>query len=106
MFPMFGIHPDPQKITLRNIQDGGDNLPFLHIYIPLCGNFVHKERLVPSMDDGSCLSHKSDLEIAVQFEVANSQTSAVYICYAIYTDVGSILDVKSQYFLSPYLRYM
>jgi hypothetical protein len=77
MFPMFGIHPNPQKITLRNIQDGGDNSPFPHVYVPLCGNFVNKERLVPSMDDGSCLSRKSDLEIAVQFEVANSQTSAV-----------------------------
>jgi hypothetical protein len=38
--------------------------------------------------------------------LANSQPSAVYVCYAIYTDVGNILDVKSQYFSSPYLRYM
>ncbi len=106
MFPMLGIHPDPQKLTLRNIQDGGDNSPFPHVYVPLCGNFVNKERLVPSTNDGSCISRKSDLEIAIQFEVANSQTSAVYVCYAIYTNVGIILDVKSQYFLSPYLRYM
>jgi hypothetical protein len=106
MFPMFGIQPDPTKLTLRNIQDGGENSPFPHIYVPLCGNFVDRERLVPSMDDGSCISRKSDLEIALQFEVANSQTSAVYVCYAIFTDVANILDVRSQYFSSPYLKYM
>jgi hypothetical protein len=93
MFPMFGIQPNPKKLTLTNIQDGGDNSPFPHIYVPLCGNFVNREHLVPSTDDGSCISRKANLEIAFQFEVANSQTSAVYVCYAIYTDVANILDV-------------
>jgi hypothetical protein len=107
LFPMFGIHPDPQKVTLRAVQDGGDNSPFPHVYVPLCGNFIDKERLVPALDDaGSCISRKSNLEIAVQFEVANSQPSAVYVCYAIYTDVANVLDVRSQYFSSPYLKYM
>lgn len=106
MFPMFGIYPDPAKLNLSAIQDGGTQSPFPHVYVPLCGDFAKKERLVPATDDGSCISRKSDLEIAVQFELANSQPSAVYVCYAIYTDVGNILDVKSQYFSSPYLRYM
>jgi hypothetical protein len=106
MFPMFGIQPDPKKLTLTNIQDGGHNSPFHHIYVPLCGNFVNRECLVHCMDDGSCVSHKANFEIAFQFEVANSQTSAVYVCYSIYTDVANILDVRGQYFLSPYLRYM
>jgi hypothetical protein len=106
MFPMFGIYPDPAKLNLSAIQDGGAQSPFPHVYVPLCGNFAKKERLVPATDDGSCISRKSDLEIAIQFELANSQPSAVYVCYAIYTDVGNILDVKSQYFSSPYLRYM
>jgi len=61
---------------------------------------------VPPLDDGSCISRKDNLEISFQFEATNSQTSAVYVCYAIYTDVANILDVRSQYFSSPYLRYM
>jgi hypothetical protein len=72
----------------------------------LCSNFVDKERLVPSQDDGSCISRKGDLEIAFQFQVTNSQTSAVYVTYAIYTDVANILDLKNQRFSSPYLKWI
>jgi hypothetical protein len=104
--PMFGIQPDVAKLTLEAIQNGGEDSAFPHIYIPLCSSFADRERLVPPLDDGSCISRKDNLEISFQFEATNSQTSAVYVCYAIYTDVANILDVRSQYFSSPYLRYM
>jgi hypothetical protein len=106
MLPMLGIQPDVEKLILGHVLDGGEATPFPHIYIPLCSNFVDKERLVPSMDDGSCISRKGDLEIAFQFNVTNSQTSAVYVTYAIYTDVANILDLRTQHFSSPYLKYI
>ncbi len=58
------------------------------------------------MDDGSCISKKSDFEIAFQFTEQNSQPSAIYVCYAIYTDIATLLDVPNKYFQSPYLKYM
>jgi hypothetical protein len=106
MFPMLGVKPDVSQLLLGHILDGGEATPFPHIYIPLCSNFVDKERLVPSQDDGSCISRKGDLEIAFQFQVTNSQTSAVYVTYAIYTDVANILDLKNQRFSSPYLKWI
>jgi hypothetical protein len=106
MFPMLGIQPDVSKLILDQILDGGEKSPFPHIYIPLCNNFADKSRLVPSTDDGSCISRKGDLEISFQFNVTNSQTNAVYVTYAIYTDVANILDLRSQHFSSPYLKYI
>ncbi len=103
---MLGIEPDIDKLLLGHVLEGGEATPFPHIYIPLCGNFVDKERLVPSMDDGSCISRKADLEIAFQFKQTNSQTNAVYVTYAIYTDVANILDLKNQRFSSPYLKWI
>jgi hypothetical protein len=58
------------------------------------------------MDDGSSIARKGDLEISFQFNVTNSQPSSIYVCYAIYTDVATILDVRNQFFSSPYLKYM
>jgi len=104
--PIFGIRPDVTKLNLQAINEGGEGSPFPHVYIPLCSNFDDRERLVPFTDDGSCISRKSDLEIALQFERTNSQPSSVYVFYAIYTDVANVLDVRSQYFSSPYLRYI
>ena len=104
--PMFGIRLDFEKLNFRIFQDGGLASAFPHVYIPLCSNYEKRERLVPAMDDGPCISRKSDLEIAIQFERQNSQPSSVYVFYAIYSDVANILDTRSQYFSSPYLRYI
>jgi hypothetical protein len=104
--PPFGIRPDVEKLNLAAIREGGEGSSFPHIYVSLCSNFTDRERLVPAMDDGPCISRKSDLEIAIQFERQNSQPSSVYVFYAIYSDVANILDTRSQYFSSPYLRYI
>lgn len=106
MLPMCGIQPDTDKLDLFSVKEGGDSTAFPHIYIPLCSNFEDKDRLVPSMDDGSSIARKGDLEISFQFNVTNSQPSSIYVCYAIYTDVATILDVRNQFFSSPYLKYM
>ena len=104
--PMFGIRPDTDKLNLAAVRDGGGGSAFPHIYIPLRSSHADKERLVPPMDDGSYISKKSDFEIAFQFNKQNSQPSAIYVCYAIYTDVATLLDVQNKYFQSPYLQYM
>ncbi len=97
---MFGIWSDPDKLDYTAVEDGGLGSPFPHIYVSLCSNPINKERLVNSIYDGSCISQMSDLEISLQFDSENSQTSSVYVFYAIYTDMDSILDVKNNFFVS------
>ena len=49
------------------------------------------------------LSNWADLDIYFKFMLGNSTENAIYIIYAIYSDVTIILDLKNKYFLSPYL---
>jgi hypothetical protein len=65
-----------------------------------------KNRLIPAMDDGSCVSKRADLNIDIKFARNNSTENAIYVIYAIYTDVAIILDLKNKYFMSPYLSNM
>ena len=58
------------------------------------------------MDDGSCVAKRGDLDISFKFILNNSTADAVYVIYAIYTDVAIILDLKNKYFMSPYLSNM
>jgi hypothetical protein len=104
--PMFGIRPNFEKLNFRAFQDGGLASAFPHVYIPLCSNYAKRECLVPATDDSSCIPRKSDLEIDILFNENNSPNNSVYVIYAIYTDVAQILDAKTKYFSSPYLRYM
>ena len=57
-------------------------------------------------DDGSCIMRKADLDVSIKFTKKNSTDNSVYVVYAVYTDVATIYDPKSNYFYSPYLQYM
>lgn len=52
------------------------------------------------------VSNWADLDIYFKFLLGNSTENAIYIIYAIYSDVTIILDLKNKYFLSPYLSQM
>jgi hypothetical protein len=104
--PPFGVNLDPTVATFTKLEDGGDNSAYPHIYIPLVHYSGDKSRLIPAMDDGSCVSKRADLNIDFKFARNNSTENAVYVIYAIYTDVAIILDLKNKYFTSPYLSYM
>jgi hypothetical protein len=104
--PPFGINLDPTVATFNKLRDGGKNPAYPHIYLPLIHYGSDKSRLIPATDDGSCVSKRGDLDIFFKFILNNSTENAVYVIYAIYTDVAIILDLKNKYFTSPYLSHM
>ncbi len=104
--PPFGVNLDPAMASFTKLEEGGDHSAYPHIYIPLVHYSGDKNRLIPAMDDGSCVSKRADLNIDIKFARNNSTENAIYVIYAIYTDVAIVLDLKNKYFTSPYLSYM
>ncbi len=105
--PPFGVNLDPTvATTYTKLRDGGTNSAYPHIYIHLIHYDGDKSRLIPAMDDGSCVSKWGNLDIFFKFVLNNSTADAVYIIYAIYTDVAIILDLKNKIFTSPDLSHM
>ena len=104
--PPFGVNLDSTVATYTKLRQGGENSAYPHIYIPLVHYSGDKNRLIPAMDDGSCVSKRADLNIDIKFARNNSTENAIYVIYAIYTDVAIVLDLKNKYFTSPYLSYM
>jgi hypothetical protein len=104
--PPFGVNLDPAMASFTKLEEGGDHSAYPHIYIPLVHYSGDKSRLIPAMDDGSCVAKRGDLDISFKFILNNSTADAVYVIYAIYTDVAIILDLKNKYFMSPYLSNM
>ena len=103
--PPFGIRQDPSKLTHPVIAEGGKISPYPHIYLSLVTG-SDRQRLIPALDDGSCVTKKADLDINFKFTTDNSLQNAVYVIMAIYTDVNVIYDPKTRHFSSPYLMYM
>mgnify|MGYP007006645621 FL=1 len=85
--------------------EGSKNTPFPHVYLSLVTG-SDRQRLIPALDDGSCVTKKADLELNFKFTNDNSPSNAIYVIYAIYTDVNIIYDPKMRHFSSPYLQYM
>jgi hypothetical protein len=103
--PPFGIRQDANKLTFAHVADGSKNTAFPHVYIPLITG-PDRQRIIPALDDGSCIMKKADLEVNFKFTDSNSANNSVYVIYACYTDVATIYDPKNNYFYSPYLKYM
>jgi len=103
--PPFGIRQDPAGLTYDNVNEGCKNTPYSHVYLSLVTG-PDGQRLIPALDDGSCIRQKSDLELDIKFTKDNSQSNAIYVIMAIYTDVNVVFDVKNQRFTSPYLQYI
>ena len=103
--PPFGVHQDLSKLTFKAIKEAGKNTPFPHVYLSLITG-SNRERLIPALDDGTCVNRKADLEVNFKFTDANSPANVIYVIYAIYTDVNVIYDPKNRHFSSPYLQYM
>jgi hypothetical protein len=103
--PPFGIRQDVSKLTNTTVAEGSKNTPFPHVYLSLVTG-SERQRLIPALDDGSCVTKKADLELNFKFTNDNSPSNAIYVIYAIYTDVNIIYDPKMRHFSSPYLQYM
>jgi len=103
--PPFGIRQDANKLTFAHVSEGSKSTAFPHVYIPLITG-PERQRIIPALDDGSCIMRKADLDLNFKFTTSNSQTNSIYVIYACYTDVATIFDPKMNYFFSPYLKYM
>jgi hypothetical protein len=104
----FGLKVDPDKITLETVHDGFESGPFPMVYVNLT-NFGDKySRVIPFLNDGSCLNKNNDLSITMNFTAATGSATGVtyYICL-FYTDINLILDLKKKgdpIFSSPYIQ--
>jgi hypothetical protein len=103
--PPFGMTMDPDKITLANIQDGGKDTPYPHVYVNFC-NYGNKTRIQPV----AFPIHPNDereLEVNLIFGPGGSTREVTYIIYYFYTDNNLILNLPKQtsnvFFSSPYL---
>ncbi len=104
--PPFGVNLDPAVANYNKLKEGGAKSAYTHLYIPLIHYGGDKSQLIPALDDSSCVSKRGDLDIFFKFVMNNSTADAVYVIYAIYTDVVIILDLKNKIFTSPYLSHM
>jgi hypothetical protein len=104
----FGLKVDPDKITLETVHEGFESGPFPMVYVNLT-NFGDKySRVIPFLNDGSCLNKNNDLSITMNFTAATGSATGVtyYICL-FYTDINLILDLKKKgdpIFSSPYIQ--
>jgi hypothetical protein len=103
--PPFGIPQDANKLTFAHVTEGSKDSAFPHVYIPLITG-PERQRIIPALDDGSCMMRKGDLDVSLKFNVKNSTDDSIYVIYACYTDVATVYDPKMNYFYSPYLKYM
>ena len=105
MAPPFGMTMDPDKITLANIKNGGENTPYPHVYINFC-NYGNKTRIQP-IAYGMNPKDERELEVNLIFGPEGATPDVTYIIYYFYTDNNLLLNLPKQtsmtYFTSPYL---
>ena len=103
--PPFGVRQDINKLTDKVVSEGAKNTPFPHVYLSLVTG-PDRQRLIPALDDGSCVHRKADLEVNFKFTDTNSPANVIYVIVASYSDVNVVYDPKNKHFSSPYLQYM
>ncbi len=84
MAPLFGMTMDPDKITLANIKNGGENTPYPHVYINFC-NYGNKTRIQP-IAYGMNPKDERELEVNSIFGPEGATHDVTYIIYYFYTD--------------------
>jgi hypothetical protein len=105
MAPPFGMPMDPDKITLANIENGGVNTPYPHVYVNFC-NYRNKTRIQP-VAYPIHQKDKRELEVNLIFGLEGATQEVAYITYYFYMDNNLILNLPKKtsnvFFSSPYL---
>ena len=105
MAPPFGMKMDPRKITIDDIQNGGKNYPYPHVYVNFC-NYGNKSRILPISSDID-MKQERELEVKFTFNGKGSASDVVYIMYYFYTDTNMVLNMPKNalytYLTSSYL---
>lgn len=101
--PLFGIAPDLNALTLDMVKEGGTASAYPHIYLPFTVfDSESKARIIPTLDDGTCLAKRADLDVVMQFGTNGSKANTIYIIYIFYTDCNLVFDCKTRMFFNPY----
>jgi len=102
-FPIFGVVPDKKHLDFIHFENSSSKTSFPHIYFPLTQFFGdNTTRKVPSLDDGSCLSKRSTLDIFLTFDQGGSTDNAMYVFVIFFTDYCLAYDPRNKIFLSPH----
>jgi hypothetical protein len=103
--PPFGMKMDPNKITMANMQNGGKDSAYPHVYVNFC-NYGNKSRILPIVSDIN-MKEERELEVKFTFNAKGAAPDAVYIIYYFYTDTNIILNMPKNtsrtYWTSSYL---
>ena len=103
----FGLNVDANMVNIENIKDGFENGPFPLVYINLTNFGDRASRVIPFLNDGSCLNKDNDLDITFTFNVAGSEANVTYYICLFYTDINLTLDTRKKgdaFFTSPYIK--
>jgi hypothetical protein len=107
MSPPFGLKIDLSQVSVNAVNDGFDATPYPVAFVNLT-NFGDKySRIIPFLNDGSCLSKNSDLEINFTFTTNKAPDDVTFFVCVYYTDSNLTLDLRKKgepYFSSPYVK--
>jgi hypothetical protein len=77
------------------------------VYVNLTNFGDKNSRIIPFLNDGSCLSKNNDFEITFTFTADGAPDAVVFFVCAYYTDYNLTLDLKKKgevLFNSPYVK--
>jgi hypothetical protein len=105
--PPFGLKLDRKQVTLKSIHNGFDKTPYPLAYVNLTNFGDKNSRIIPFLNDGSCLSKERDLEIKFTFTTTGAPEGVKFLVCLFYTDTNLTLDLKKKgeaFFTSPYVK--
>ena len=101
--PLFGVKPDKKKIAIDLFAEGGEKSSYPMVWIPFTQYGGDRfSRKVPALNDGSCISKRSTLDVFLRFDTGGSTANASYVFIIYWTDNNLVYDPKTQHFFSPH----
>ena len=98
--PPFGLPQDPKATSIKNIENGGENTLFPHIYIKFLNE--NGDRLIPLGADEKILKTPHDLDVTLTFKTGGATPDVTFYAYIFYSDVIMKLNMSSGQFSTHY----
>jgi hypothetical protein len=107
MSPPFGLKINSSLVTNKAINDGFDETPYPLAFVNLTNFGDKNSRIIPFLNDGSCLAKNNDLEVTFNFTTERAPDEVTFFVCIYYTDSNLTLDLKKKgepFFTSPYVK--
>jgi len=98
--PPFGLPQDPKATSIKNIENGGENTLFPHIYIKFLNE--NGDRIIPLRADEKILKTPHDLDVTLTFKTGGATPDVTFYAYIFYSDVIMKLNMSSGQFSTHY----